>query len=254
MTVLDERGRIAGRFNVVDVFAAIVLLLLVPLGIASYLLFRTPAPTLTTITPKTLFQGPNQRIEIDGTNLRPFMRVSFDTVPANAFLLGSTKYAIVDVPALRPGVYDVVLYDYAREVARLPTALTIAAPATDVMLEVVGRFQGVTDATAAALKAGARLPSAEQPLATIVSVGPRMPGALRLKVGGDTITVPSNRQDVEATLLVGCAPTRGTDGEVRCVVPMPDQSIVVAPDALLTFVTPSGPLVFQIASARASKP
>lgn len=254
MTVLDERGRIAGRFNVVDVCAAIVVLLLVPVAIAAFLLFRTPPPTLATITPKTLFEGPNQRLEIDGTNLRPFMRVSFDTVPANSFLLGSTKYALVDLPALRPGVYDVVLYDYAREVARLPKALTIAAPAPDVTLELVGRFEDVTDAAAAALKPGDHLPSAGQPIATIVSVGSRVPGALRLRVGDETIAVSSNRRDLEATLLVSCVTRRGVDGAVRCAVPMPDQPVVVAPDTVLTFATLSGPLVFQIGQARAPKP
>ncbi len=252
--MLDERGRIAGRFNVVDVCAAIVVLLLVPLAIAAYVLFRTPPATLVTITPKTLLEGESQRIEIDGTNLRPFMRVSFDTVPANSFLLGSTKYALVDPPALRPGVYDVVLYDYAREVARLPKALTVAAPVPDVSLELVGRFAGVTDEAAAALKAGERLAAGAQPVATIVSVGSRVPGALRLRVGDETIAVTSHRQDVEATLLVSCMTKRAADGAVRCVVPLADQPVVVAPDALLTFVTPAGPLVFQIAAARAPKP
>lgn len=254
MTVIDERGRIAGRFNLVDVCASIVLLLLIPLAIAAYILFRTPAPTLTTITPKTLFEGPNQRIEIDGSNLRPFMRVSFDTTPAGSFLLGSTKYAVVDVPSLRPGTYDVVLYDYAREVARLPKALSIAAPATDVSLDVAGRFEGVPDTVAAALKPGRPLPSSGQPLATIVSIGSRVPGALRLRFGDETIPVASSRQDLEATLRVSCESKRGTDGAIRCFVPLPDQAVVVAPDAVLTFAAPEGPLVFQISSARASKP
>ena len=249
--MIDERGRIAGRFNLVDVFASIVLLLLIPVAIAAYILFRSPAPTLTGITPKTLFEGANQRIEVDGTNLRPFMRLSFDTVPANSFLLGSTKYALADVPALTPGIYDVVLYDYAREVARLPKALTIAAPATDVSLEVVGRFQGVSDASARLLKAGVPLPSSDRPLATIVSIGERVPGALRLRFGDETIAVASKRQDVPATLIVRCTSRRASDNLVRCVVPMPDQAVVIAPDALLTFATPGGALVFQIASAHA---
>lgn len=253
MTVLDDRGRIAGRFNIVDVSASIVILLLIPLAIAAFLLFRTPAPTLVAITPKTLFEGPNQRIEIDGTNLRPFMKVSFDTVPGNTFLLGSTKYALVDLPALRPGTYDVVLFDYAREVARLPRALTIAAPPTDVELEVTGRFQGISDAAAAALQPGAHWP-ADQPVATIVSIGARGPGALRLRFGADTIAVSSNRQDIEATLLIRCAARRDADGTLRCIVPQGEQSVVVAPDAVLMFVTPAGPLVFQISAALAPKP
>ena len=253
MTVLDERGRIGGRFNVSDVLASTVVLLLIPLAIAAYVLFRTPPPTLVAITPKTLVDGPAQRIEIDGTNLRPFMRVSLDAIPANSFLLGSTKYALVDLPPLRPGVYDVVLYDYAREVARLPKALTIAAPAADVQLEIAGRFIGVTDDSAASLKTGERLP-ADRPVATIASIGPRVPGTLRLKFGDDTIAVTASRQDVEATLLVGCTTERAADGTIRCSIPAGDRAIVAAPDALLTFTTPAGPLVFQIASARAPKP
>ena len=126
VTLIDERGRIGGRVNVVDAAAAVVVLLLIPLALGAYLLFRTPTPTLTKVVPAALLEGPDQRLEIDGKNFRPFMRVSFDTIPAKSFLLGSTKYALVDVPDLKPGAYDVVLYDYMREVARLPKALTVA--------------------------------------------------------------------------------------------------------------------------------
>jgi len=251
MNVLDDRGRIAGRFNIVDLFAAAVLFLLIPLAIGAYALFRTPPAVLASITPKTLFEGPNQQIEIDGVNLRPFMRVSFDTMPANSFLLGSTKYALVDVPALKPGTYDVVLYDYAREVARLPKALTVAAPVRAVMLEVTGSFKAPSDAVASALRPGVELGSASDPLATILSIGPDVAGAVRLRFGDDTITVPADRRDLPATLLIRCATRRAPDGAVRCSVPNPDQPVIVAPDALLTFSTATGPAVFQIASARA---
>jgi hypothetical protein len=251
VTLLDERGRIAGRFNAVDLCAALVLFLLVPLGIGAYVLFRSPAPTLAAITPKTLTERATQRIEVDGTNLRPFMRVTFDTVPASSFLLGSTKYALVDVPALRPGVYDVVLYDYAREVARLPKALTIVAPAPDVELEVEGAFQDVSDQLAAQLVPGASLRSAERPLATIVSVGTLAPGALRLKIGSDTVALPSRRRNLNATLRVKCATVRSSDGSLRCAVPDQDQPTVIAPDVLLTFALPGGPVGFQVATVQA---
>jgi len=179
------------------------------------------------------------------------MRVSFETVPANSFLLGSTKYALVDVPALKPGVYDVVLYDYAREVARLPKALTIARPVRPVALEVTGSFKAPPDAVASALKPGVELPSPGEPLATIVSVGGAVPGAVRLRVGDDTISVPGDRSDLPATLLIRCATVRAPDGTVRCSVPGPDQPVVVGPDALLTFSTAAGPAVFQVDGARA---
>jgi hypothetical protein len=253
VTLVDERGRVAGRVNVVDAAAAVVLFLLIPLAIAAYLLFRTPPPTLDRITPRTLIEGPNQRLEIDGANLRPFLRVTFDTIPASSFLLGSTRYALVDLPTLKPGVYDVVLYDYAREVARLPKALTVVPLSSDVDLELVGLFRSPSDEIAARLKAGAALPPGEHPIAHILSVGESVPGDLRLHVGSETIDVPLKRRDVPAVLRVTCATVRTVDGAARCTVSDGDQQVVVAPDALLTLPTPGGPVVFQIASARPPK-
>jgi IPT/TIG domain-containing protein len=252
--LVDDRGRIAGRFNLVDIAAAVLLFLIVPLAVGAYLLFRTPPPTLDNVTPKMLVEGPGQRLEIDGTNLRPFLRVSFNSTPAASFLLGSTTYALVDVPELAPGVYDVVLFDYAREVARLPKAVTIARVAADAELEVDGAFKDASDAVAALLKVGAKLPSADQPIADVIAVGAPSPGAMRLRVGTETVTVPTAQRDLPATLHVRCTTAPGPDGIARCTIPGPAGRTVLAPDALLTFSTPTGAAVFQVTAARAAKP
>jgi hypothetical protein len=108
----------------------------------AYLLFRTPKPKLVGIAPTTIYQGPNVRIGISGVNLRPFMRVSFDTIQGRTFLIGSTRFAAIDMPDLAPGTYDVVLFDYMQEVDRLPKALTVLplAPQPMVEMEVAGSF------------------------------------------------------------------------------------------------------------------
>ena len=253
MTLLDERGRAAGRFNVIDIAAAVVLLVLTPLAFGAYLLFRTPTPTLVNVLPRTLLEGPNQRLEIDGTNFRPFMRVSFDTIPAKSFLLGSTKYALVDMPDLKPGIYDVVLYDYMQEIARLPKALSVMPTATDVELEVTGAFKSPPDGLTAVLKAGDKFPSAEHPIAEVVAVGRLVPGDLRLRVGDETVAVPLQRRDLAATLRIRCSTVRMDDGAARCTFRSTDQAVVVGPDVLLTVPTPHGPVLFQIAEAHASK-
>jgi hypothetical protein len=253
VTLIDDRGRVGGRFNLVDVAVAFVLLLLVPLAFGAYLLFRTPTPTLTRVVPAALVEAPDQRLEIDGANLRPFMRVSFDAIPAKSFLLGSTKYALVDVPDLKPGTYDVVLYDYMREVARLPKAVTVAPMATDVELEVTGAFKAPPETFVAQLKAGDTFPSKAHPVAEVIAVGGPNPGDLRLRVGDETIAVPVSRRDLAATLLIRCATVRAADGVARCIVSGPDRQVVVAPDALLTLETPNGPVLFQMVSARAPK-
>jgi hypothetical protein len=251
--VLDDRGRVAGRFNVVDGVVAIVLLVLIPVAYGGFLLFRTPTPTIVSVAPAALLEGSRQRLEIDGTNLRPFMRVSFNTTPAKSFLIGSTKYALVDLPDLKPGTYDVVLYDYQREVARLPKAFTVAPLATNVQLEVVGAFKSASDTLAATLKAGDKFPATGNAIAEVVAVGAPIPGELRLRVGDDMVRVASPDRDLPATLRLKCYSVRGPDGTARCMVPGVDEPVAVAPDALLTLSTPQGPLLFQIATARAPK-
>ena len=235
--LVDDRGRIAGRFNVVDIAAVVVVFLLVPLAIAAYLLFRAPAPAIASVTPRTLFEGPGQRLEIDGANLRPFMRVTFDTIPAASFLLGSTKYALVDVPELAPGVYDVVLFE------------------ADAELEVEGAFKAASDALVAELKPGDALLSSNEPIADVIAVGKPSAGEMRVRVGGDTVTVRAGERDLPATLRVRCSTMPGGDGIARCLVRAPSGRIAIAPDALLTFATRGGgTAVFQITAARAAQP
>jgi hypothetical protein len=251
MTLLDDRGRLAGRVNLVDAVAAIVILVLIPVAYGAYLLFRTPPPKLLSVSPVRLFEGHNQRVEIEGTNLRPFMRASFNTTPARSFLIGSTKYALVDVPDLKPGTYDVVLYDYAQEVDRLPKALTVVPMVTDVELEVLGSFKSPPETLAAQLKTGDKFPPTASAIAEVVAVGAPVQGELRLHVGDQMLEVPLNQRELPATLRVKCYTARKPDGTLQCLVPGPDEPTVVAPDAVLTLSSPQGWVSFQIAAVRA---
>jgi hypothetical protein len=252
VTQLDDTRPGAVRFNLVDVAAAIVILILIPLAYGSYLLFRTPPPTLVGVSPARLFEGHNQRVEIDGTNLRPFLRVSFNAAQARSFLIGSTKYAMVDLPDLKAGTYDVVLYDHVQEVARLPNALTVAPMAADVEVEVVGSFRTAPDRSPAP-KVGDRFPSTGEAIAEVVAVGSPAAGDLRLRVGDETLRVPLLQPVLPATLRLKCYTARRADGAVECLVPAGpgnDAPAVVAPDALLTLPSASGPMGFQIAVVR----
>ena len=253
MTQPDDSRRRAVRFNLVDVAVAIVILGLIPLAYGSYLLFRAQPPTLASVSPVQLFEGHNQRLEIDGTNLRPFLRVSFNAIQAKSFLIGSTKYALVDVPDLKPGVYDVVLYDYTQEVARLPRALTVVPMVTDVELEIVGAFKSPPDASIAPPRVGDKFPPGGNAIAEVIALEAPGPGDLRLRVGEDTIRVPLRHAVLPATLRVKCYTARRPDGTVRCLVPGSpgnDEPTVVAPDALLTLPSLSGPVEFQISAVR----
>jgi hypothetical protein len=250
MPIVDERGQLAGRVNLIDAFAAVVVLVLVPVAYGAYLLFRTPTPTLTAVNPAKLYQGPTMRVEIQGENLRPFMRVSFNTTQGRTFLIGSTKYAFVDVPDLPPGTYDVVLFDYMQEASRLPKALTILplAPVPTVEMVIGGSFMGLSDTAAALIKPGLKFPPGADATAEVVAVGASAPALMRLRAGDMNLNLPVvGQREIEATLRVKCFVTAGSDGSLRCNMPGPQHSVEIAPGAMPTLQGPEGWVTFQIA-------
>lgn len=250
MTMVDDRGRVLGRYNAVDAFIVAVLLVLTPLAYAAYALFRTPPAKLTAVAPRQLAMGPNLRVRIEGTNLRPFMRVSFNTIQGRTFMIGSTTTAEVDLPDLQPGTYDVVLYDYAQEVDRLPKALTILAPvpAPTVAVTVAGAFIGVNSAQADAIRTGSTFAGGSATTATALAAGPRRPGSLVMR-SGDAPMVVSLPQlfDVPAVLRFQCYLENNSDGSVRCVQYGPLHPAYVTTDSVLSFSTSKGEVNFQVA-------
>lgn len=133
MPLIDERGRVFGRVNLIDGIVGVVILLLIPLGYGAYLLFRTPDPTIGSIEPSVLTQeeianSEVATIKVTGENLRPYLRAMFGTNESLGFLIQSPTSGEIKLQALAAGTYDVVLYDGVLEVARLPSALTVAPP------------------------------------------------------------------------------------------------------------------------------
>src|SRR6478752_687512 len=125
MTIVDAEGRLFGRWNFVDVVVVVLLLAIGPLGYAAFVLFRSPDPRIVSIEPAEVLEGPNQRVVIRGTNLRPYMRLSFNNVQGRTFLFQDSTRAEVDLNEMPPGKYDVVLYDFGQERHRLAQALTV---------------------------------------------------------------------------------------------------------------------------------
>ena len=250
MSIVDERGRVAGRINLIDAIAAFALVVLVPVAYGAYLLFRTQPATLRAVQPTKVYQGPNARIIIDGENLRPFMRVSFNTVQGRTFLIGSTKSAQVDLPDLEPGVYDVVLFDYMREVSRLPKALTILplAPTATIEMQVSGSFKQITANLANQLHVGSKFPPAgDYAVAEITAIAPLRPALLRLHSGDATLALPlTGELELPATLRLKCFTQANPDGSIHCAISGPQAAASVIPDSYLTLAGPMGWVSFQI--------
>jgi len=139
MALLDDRGRLFGRVNLLDALVGVFVFALVPLAYASWALFRTPAPVIESVVPAEVAAGlADQSIEVHGRHLRPFLRAGVGGTAAR-FLFASSESAQVLLPALPPGTYDLLLLD-SKELARLPNAVTVKpGKVVDIQVRFVTR-------------------------------------------------------------------------------------------------------------------
>jgi uncharacterized protein DUF4330 len=221
MALIDDRGRLFGKVNLIDFALIVFVVVLVPLGYAAYLLFRTPPPRLISVSPNPIvYKKGEQRVRVTGEHLRPFMRATVGRFDAKAFLVERRDAAEVTFDDLPVGTYDLALFDFTEEVARLPNAIRIVPPPLPPS-QVVGRFVGANTGVAS-LVSGAKLGTAE-PTAEVLSASPSENGERR------------------ATLRIAC------NGGVPCAV----GGTPVEPGRTLAFAMPAGePLRFVVDEMR----
>jgi len=250
MTTIDENARLVGRVNIIDIAVALTAVLLVPAAFGAYLVFRTPPSKLTAIKPSRLYEGNTVKVEISGRDLRPFMRVSFNDVQGKSFLINTPTSALVDLPELKSGVYDVVLYDYRQEVDRLPKAFTIMPvpfqPTLEVELE--GAFVGLTEPLAKDIVVGLKFPPSGRTVAEVLGVAPFVPGHLRLRAGETILTVPTQELEVAATLKASCVVTANPDGTIGCTSVGTDSAVPIAAGTAMALPGPHGWIRYQISA------
>jgi len=246
MAIVDEHGRLFGRFNLIDAVLAVIIAGLIPLAYGAYALFKTPMPRLIAVEPGSLVKGPNLRVAIKGENLRPYMRVSFNNIQGNSFIFRNVGEALVDLNEMPAGEYDVVLFDYAQERSRLPKALTIQpTPLPDSQVIVVGTIGNLTAERATGLKAGMAL----QGLGIVLEVGTPLPEVTRV-FAGPVLEIPVDKAvRVPAVVRVGCS-IRAPQGTPQCVI----GDTTLQPTAIVFVETPLGRLPFQIDQIRGTQP
>lgn len=215
MSVIDDRGRVFGRVNLIDAIVGVVALGLIPLAYGAFLMFRVPTPTVTAVSPDQVPADIKAAIRITGENLRPFLDVKFGTFLSDGFLFESPTRAEVRVPALPAGTYDVTVLDGGRELLRKPGALTVVGPLAlttlNTELQAVGTFVEVSAVHARAIVVGAKFGFQGAPaVAEVLAVG-APETTQRVKVGATSfVTVPSPEQvRVPAVVRVRCAIREG---------------------------------------------
>lgn len=247
MAVIDERGRLFGRWNMLDVAVAVLIAGLIPLSYAAYLLFREQPPRLVAVTPNSIEQASELRLTIRGENLRPYMRLSVGAHQGREFHFKSTEAAEIPFAYIPPGVYDVVLFDEAQERFRLTNALTITPsglPATEVV--AIGAFGNLDAAAASKLIAGTELPGAGR----ILAVGRPGPDVTKVFAGSVLVGVPvPDALRLPAAVLFKCY-LRSQQGTPYCVI----DDTTIAPPAILKLSTPLGTTPFQVELVRGPVP
>ena len=247
MALVDDSGRLFGRWNLLDVAVMVVIAGLIPLGYAAYLLFRQPPPRLLSVAPTSSEQANELHLSIKGENLRPYMRVSVGTYQGRDFRFLNTGSAEVQFAFIPPGVYDVILFDEAQERTRLSNALTITPsglPATEVV--AIGAFGNLDAASASKLVAGMEIAGGGR----ILAVGRTGPDMTKLFAGSLTVAVPvPNALQLPAAVLLKCY-LRTQRGTPYCVI----DETTIAPPSILKLTTPVGAMPFQVEQVRGPAP
>lgn len=128
MSLIDERGRLFGRVNLIDAFVGLVVFGLIPLAYGAFLMFRPPIPTITAVSPDHLTSASTvsrPRLQVTGENFREALLVRFGTVPSPGFLVQNSRSGEVLVPVLSEGTYDLLLFDGPHLLQTVPAAFKI---------------------------------------------------------------------------------------------------------------------------------
>ncbi len=166
MPLVDERGTLLGKVNLIDAIVGLGVLCLLFLGYGTYVLFRAPDPIVTGADPYQVVRG-QLWLEVEGQNLTPYLRATIGpegTREAEAqYFVETPEYAVVLSGIPEPGTYDLILYDVAQEIARLANAVTVlpeaepepAPPTPEPNAEVTvrGAFHPLGQSAALALAA-----------------------------------------------------------------------------------------------------
>ncbi|HEX8030840.1 MAG TPA: hypothetical protein VF491_20350 [Vicinamibacterales bacterium] len=255
MSVMDDRGRLLGRINIVDLAALILLLAILPLAYGASLLFQPARAQITEVGQVDITNAERRivaggsllsaKLKIKGTGFNPMLRAYIDDSPALAFVYENPNSADVLVGPLTPGAHDLILMDGVQEIARATGAVKIDNPSSRV-LRATGWLTNLEPAVADQLKGGTTFPPGA-PTHEIAVLGPVRPGRSRIRFGDADADYPiENRVERQAVILLRCDPSgeQLTTGQETCTVG--GQSILGAPPVAVVLPGPTASIGFAI--------
>lgn len=198
MRLVDNEGRVFGRVNLVDAFAVLVVLGLIPIAYASMLLFRSPKPQVRSVAraevnreDRRIANGVpiDQKLKVRGEHFTPVLRAFIGSTPAIGFTFEDPTSADVIVGQVPIGTHDLILYDGIQEVARVPGAVT-RLPRRGAHARIVGALIQLDRETAEKLQPKQRFTVGDDVVAELLELGAVEPDRHPIKVKSGTIETP----------------------------------------------------------------
>ena len=213
MTLIDRDGRVFGRFNLVDAAVAGFVVLLLPIGYATFLLFRPSRPMIDSVTRVEVTKEEQRvasgsmlsaKLKLKGSGFNPLLRASIGSTSAMGFVFETPNSADVLVGLVPPGKHDLVLYDGVQEVARARDAVEIQATGGP-SVRAYGWLTSLAPADAESIKPGfASEPNAPGAF-QVIAIGPVRPATSRVAVGAQAADLPvPGRVERAAELVLRC--------------------------------------------------
>jgi hypothetical protein len=206
MTIIDDRGRLFRRINVVDAAVGALVVLMLPIGYGAYMLFRPQPVRIDRVEPTVVEAGLTPKLKVSGANFRPFMRAQIGDTQLHTFAVDSPVSASADLPVLPPGKYPLRVYTEAETMTIVRDALTVLERTKPVVVtvRVIGAFVGLGPEHAGELKAGRRFPASGDPMVEVISVDPPRPDIRRLRAGDIWVSGRADALEVPAVVRAFC--------------------------------------------------
>jgi hypothetical protein len=213
MSMIDDKGRLFGRFNLVDAAAIGFIIVLLPVGYATYLLFRPARPVIDSVERFELTNEERRvaggsvltaKLKVRGSGLNPLLRARIGGIEAVGFVFETPNSADVLVGLVPPGRHDLVLYDGVQEVARAREAVEIINAAAP-RVRAFGWLTRLNPAQAAEFKPGTASDPQQTAAYEIVALGPPRPARARIGTGESAADLPiASQVERAAEILVRC--------------------------------------------------
>ncbi len=215
MTMIDERGRLFGRFNLIDSLVVLLVLIAIPMAYGTYLLFRPGTPRIDSVSPSNITKEEQRvtsaarlvaKFKIKGTGFTPLLRARIGDADALGFVFESPNSADVLVGPIPAGPQDLILMDGVQEVARARGAITVV-PNDATFLRAAGRIVDLDPVLLKEIQVGLEWPAAA-PAFKVLALGPPERGRARVNLAGTIADVQRDGLTERAAVLtLRCDPS-----------------------------------------------